>query len=150
LTRALVVLLTAALAACASPAGERPTATRTSAATPAPARQTVVLDIAVFDDSVDRPLADDFEVWVRGSGSWYPDVEFGADSRTFGEYQVGEADEFYIYPDGRDATEVRVEFTMQPDMIAGSDMARTLVEVTDSEVIVIGLAIPDQEQRFSR
>ncbi len=104
--------------------------------------------MTVTDDTEQRPP--EVEIWVRGQGSWYPDLTFGGDVRELGEYPVGEAGEFFVYPDGRDGAEVRVEFVMTPEMISGSDRAMTRVEVYDDEVLVWGEAIPGFEQRFDR
>ena len=75
---------------------------------------------------------------------------FGGDMRQFGKYPVGEPNEFIIYPDGREGTEVRVEFVMQPDMISGSDRARTAIEISDTAIVVIGQAIPGVRNSFPR
>lgn len=136
-----------------STAETTPRATRTARpATPRPATGEVTLDIAVWDDTAANPPPADAEIWVRGEGSWFPDLSFGGDSRALGEYSVGEPGEFYIYPDGRGGSELRVEFVMTPDMvpISGSAQAQTTVEIHDSEVVVIGMAIPDIEATFTR
>ncbi len=105
----------------------------------------------MWDDTVERP-AENIEVWVRGYGSWYPDITFGSDVNTLGAFPVGELrdQDFFIYPDGRDGTEIRVEFEMTADMISGSDMSMTTVAVSDTTVTVTGQAIPDFELVFER
>ena len=113
--------------------------------------QEIDLRVSVFDDSVDRPL-ENFEVWVRGYGLWYPDLSFGGDVNTLGAFPVGELQEqnFFIYPDGRDGTEIRVEFEMTADMISGSVRDTVIVDVSDTTVTVTGTAIPGITQEFER
>jgi hypothetical protein len=45
---------------------------------------------------------------------------------------------------------LRVEFVMQTDMISGSDRAKTTIGIGDTEVEVIGEAIPGISKTFSR
>ncbi len=137
----------------------QPTPTPTPTASPTPESgdgqtedvQEIDLEVALWDDSIERP-AENIEVWVRGYGSWYPDLSFGIDVNTLGAFPVGELQEqdFFIYPDGRDGTEIRVEFQMTADMISGSDMSMTTVVVSDTTVTVIGQAIPGITQEFER
>ena len=110
----------------------------------------VVLDIFVSDWTESVPPGDRFEIWVEGSGSWFPDLERRIDSRYFSAYPVGQPGEFFVYPDGRDGTELRVEFVMTSDMISGSYRATTYVQVWDGHVLVWGEAIPDFERQFDR
>lgn len=135
-----------------SPAATTTPRTTPPPATPEPIAGEVILEIAVWDDTASNPPASDAEVWVRGEGSWYPDLSFGADNRQLGEYRVGEPGEFFIYPDGRSGVEIQVEFVMTADMvpISGSTQAQTVVEIHDSEVVVTGMAIPQLEETYSR
>lgn len=106
-----------------------------------PAEETKLLEVAVTDYTEQNPPGDRLEIWVRGHGSWFPDVEFGGDGpQAMGEFPVGElqTDDFYIYPDGRGGAEILVEFEMTEDMISGSDRDRTHVEIYDSYVEVWG------------
>lgn len=121
-------------------------------ATPIPAAGDVTLEIAVWDDTSTNPPAADAEIWVRGEGSWFPDLTFGGDSRDLGDYPLGEPGEFFIYPDGRSGVEIRVEFVMTEEMlpISGSTQAQTTVEIHDAEVVVIGMAIPGTEATYDR
>ena len=139
------------------PPTPEPTPTPTASPTPDSGNgqpgdaQEIDLRVSVFDDSVDRPL-ENFEVWVRGYGSWYPDLTFGGDVNTLGAFPVGELQEqnFFIYPDGRDGTEIRVEFEMTADMISGSVRDTVIVDVSDTTVTVTGTAIPGITQEFER
>lgn len=106
-----------------------------------PAEETKLLEVAVMDYTEQNPPGDRLEIWVRGHGSWYPDVEFGGDGpQAMGEFPVADlqTDDFYIYPDGQDGTEILVEFQMTEDMISGSDRDRTHVEIYDGRVEVWG------------
>lgn len=115
--------------------------------------ETRLLEIAV-SDSTDRNLpADDMEIWVRGFGSWYPDLQFGGDGpQATAEFPAGElrTSDFYVYPDGREGSEILVEFRMMDDMISGSDQARTWVEIYDTYVEVSGQAIPGGVRTYDR
>ena len=88
------------------------------------------LRIGVYDDTEKRPLQSGIlangkqdnriEFWVRGLGSWYPDLHSGGDVNTLGSFPVGEQQELFIYPDGRDGKEIRVLFRMTKEMNSGS------------------------------
>lgn len=126
----------------ATPAPSAVAAPSARVATPEAATR-VLLDVAVSDLTERR--SPDVEIWVRGHGSWYPDLEFGGDVTHLGSFPVGEPDEFFVYPDGRDGKEVGVPFEMKADMISGSDRDRTHVEIHDKSVVVWGTAIRDFE-----
>lgn len=120
----------------------------------------IELRIAIFDDSAERPLISGLgtsansgsraELWVRGYGSWFPDLEFGGDGNTLGSFPIGEEHEFFVYPDGRDGREIRVVFRMTADMISGSDRDMIQIGISDTTVTVSGTAIRDFEQQFER
>ncbi len=144
-----LVAAAVALAAC----GDRGTELETrpsAAATPPPAATEILLEITVTDDTVRLPPGPDTEIWIRGSGSWFPDLRFGGDLKGFARFPVGEEHAFFIYPDGRDGREIRVPFQMTAGMISGSVRDRTHVEIYDDRVVVLGTAIPDFEQTFPR
>ena len=126
--------------------GTGPTTPRSSDA----ASNSIVLDIAVFDDTVRRPPGDRFEIWARGHGSWFPDVRFGGDVAVLGTFPVGQDATFAVYPDGSDGREILIPFRMTADMISGSDRDRIQMEITDRDVVVRGTAIPERELRFAR
>ena len=90
------------------------------------------------------------EVWVKGHGSWYPDVKFGSDKRALGSFPIGEPTEFFFYPDGRNGVEIKIPFEMTNEMISGSTMSQTLVTLYDDKVEVVGQAIPGRSQEYSR
>ena len=167
------VLLLAAACEEEDKTDETPTATVEAEASDTPAAQAqptatvrsqaaqeIDLRVTVHDDTVDRSLqfgqlgvgeADNrIELWVRGFGSWYPDVGFGSDVNTLGSFPVGEEDELFIYPDGRDGSEIRLVFRMTGDMISGSDRDTRIVEVSDTIVTVTWTALPDITQEFER
>lgn len=110
----------------------------------------MLLEIAVYDDTSSRPLPSTLEIWVEGAGSWFPDMTFGADAKELGSFAIGEPGEFYIYPDGRGGSEIRVAFEMTSEMISGSAMSQTIVAISDSDVTVTGQAIPGTEQVYPR
>lgn len=110
----------------------------------------VLLDIAVSDWTEQRPAGDRAEVWVRGAGSWYPDLTFGSDRRSTAPFPIGQPNDFFVYPDGRDGAEIQVTFVMTEEMISGAARSVTHVEIYDAQVVVWGEAIPGHEQVFSR
>ncbi len=135
--------------AASPPATATPTTTVTAAL---PASALVLLDVFVSDDTTSNPPGTRMEIWVRGYGSWFPNLRFGGERTQLGKFPVGETHErdFYIYPDGRDGTEIRVPFTMKAEMISGSDKARTVVSIEDAVVRVWGEAIDGFELVFGR
>lgn len=110
----------------------------------------VELELTVFDWTETNAPGGDAFVVVEGIESWTPDLEFFADVRSFGTFEIGEPGALLVYPDGNDGSEIEVDFVMTKDMISGSDMAMTHVEIYDSEVLVWGMAIPGIEQTFDR
>lgn len=108
------------------------------------------LELTVFDWTETNAPGGDAFVVVEGIESWTPDLEFFADVRSFGTFEIGEPGALLVYPDGNDGSEIEVDFVMTKDMISGSDMAMTHVEIYDSEVLVWGMAIPGIEQTFDR
>ena len=93
----------------------------------------------------------DVEVWVRGTGSWFPDTSFGSDTiEDAGPFPVGEVTEFAIYPDGRDGTEIMVEVLPDEDMIGGSPRDAIDITIDDTTVNVFGTPIPGLEVEFPR
>ena len=91
------------------------------------------------------------EVWVPGTGSWFPDTSFGGDvSEAAGPFRVGETTEIFIYPDGRDDPEFAVEVLVDADIIAGSVRDMIQITVDDATVNVFGTSIPGFEVNFQR
>lgn len=108
------------------------------------------LRVSVFDDTVSRPV-DALEVWLRGYGSWYPDVSFGSDVVTY-EMAVTEGQPYmFIYPDGRDGgVEIPVTFEIPADFNPGSVRDMLQVSVSDTTVTVFGTVMPGLELEFAR
>lgn len=118
--------------------------------TPAPQpAQTVPLRVALWDDT-DTRSAPGFELWVRGHGSWYPDLSSGGDAKVLGEFPVDALQDLFLYPDGRNGRELVVQFRMTADMIGGSDRDTLMVRVDDGSVEVVGTAIPETSVMFER
>lgn len=109
-----------------------------------------ILEVVVWDDTSKNPPGDRMEVWVKGHGSWFPNVENGSDKKALGSFPVGEPNEFYLYPDGRDGAEIKIPFTMTREMISGSVMPQTIINIYDSKVEVVGQAIPDRTKEYPR
>jgi len=107
----------------------------------------VELELTVFDWTNNIPPPEDAFVVVEGVESWTPDLEF---VHSFGKFTIGVPGILLVYPDGYTGSEIEVTFVMTDEMISGSDMAMTHVEIYDSEVLAWGIAIPGFEQTFDR
>ena len=105
--------------------------------------------LIVWDDT-ESNAADNLEIWVKGTGSWYPDLDFGGDTKVTEPFPVYEPQELFIYPDGRDGIEIKVIFTTTKDMISGSDRDALIVAIEDNGVIITSVIIDGIEQVFSR
>ena len=99
---------------------------------------TRTLAVAVFDDTTDRPLTPDVELWVRGRGSWFPDLVGGGDRAELGAFPVGTPETLFVYPDGRDGAEIAVPFRMTAAMVSGSVRDQVTVTIADTTVTVAG------------
>ncbi len=125
-----------------------PTTTTTVAPTTTTAGS-VALRLAVYDDTV-KSRNDLLEVWTKGLGSWYPDLEFGGDNTTIGPYKRNSAVDVYVYPGGRNSTEIRFTLTITADMISASDRDMVIIEVGDDRVVVTSTGLPDMSATFKR
>ena len=129
--------------------GPATTTAQATTTTPEPENATLkLLDVIVWDDTVSNPP--DVEVWVEGHGNWFPELTFGGDGRPLGEFPVGVAAEFLVYPDGRGGTEIRVPFLMTEEVISGSDRDKVSVAIEDDKVVVFGTPIVGLEIEFDR
>lgn len=110
----------------------------------------VAFDVSVFDWTESVPPGDVHI--VVGDETWQPDMEFGGDVRSFGDFEVGTPATVMVYPDGLGSRAIEVTFVMTEEMApkSGSAETQTHVEIYDDEVQVWGLAIPDFEQFFDR
>lgn len=115
----------------------------------------VALEVVVWDDTESRLPAsgqgdDHVEVWVVGHGSWFPDLGQGPDSENLGNFAIGEENEFFIYPDGRNGTEIRVPFKMHEEMTSGSVRDQASVVISDDAVTVTFTALEGTEKVYDR
>jgi hypothetical protein len=111
----------------------------------------VSFKIQVWDDTVSNPPGQRAEVWVRGMGSWFPDLEFGADVKSgVGPFPVGSTQEVFVYPDGRDGAEVKVSVVVGSNLISDSDRDAIIVEIGDTEVRVLGAAVQGRSLTMPR
>ena len=94
--------------------------------------------MAVFN--YDTQSYPDLEIWVRGTGSWYPNADSGDGRDEFGPFPVGESIEgdFFVYPFGRDGIEVPVTLELSQDHISESDRDMVWVWIEDEVLIVTG------------
>ena len=116
---------------------------------------TRALRVSVSDETSDWESGSsglpNLEVWIPGTGSWFPDTSFGSDViENGGPFRVGETTEIFIYPDGRDDPEFAVEVLVDADIIAGSVRDMIQITVDDATVNVFGTSIPGLEVNFQR
>lgn len=107
------------------------------------------IKLNVWNETQTKP-ATDLELWVKGTGSWYPDLEFGADSKTVGPFPIDEPQELFIYPDGRGGPEIKIEFTLTSEMLSGSDRDAMILIIEDAVITITCTAIEGIEQVFER
>jgi hypothetical protein len=112
----------------------------------------VSLRVAVYNDTeINKP---DLEIWIKGTGSWYPDEEamgFGGDVFIPTEpFSTEEVNEIYIYPDGREGNEIMVEIIATDEMTPESDRDTIHIEIHDETVKVWGTSIEGLEKEFKR
>jgi len=112
----------------------------------------VSLKIIVWNDT--EKNEPNLEVWIKGTGSWYPDKEsmrFGGDYFIPVEpFSNNGINEIYIYPDGRDGNEIMVEVFVTEEMISESDRDTIHIEVYDETVKVWGTSIEGVTKEFER
>ena len=96
----------------------------------------------------------DLEIWIKGTGSWYPDkesIEFGGDFFIPSEpFSSGKVNEIYIYPDSRTGTEIMIEIIVTDEMISESDRDTIHIEIYDETVEIYGTSIVGITQEFKR
>ena len=107
-----------------------------------------ILRVSIVDDT-SSGLHEEFEVWIRGTGSWFYSTR-GSLIEEAGPFPVAEPASFFIYPQGRDSTEIEVDVLLPSDVIPGSPQHMISISVTDTEVEVTGTSIPDFEAVYSR
>jgi len=112
----------------------------------------VSLKIIVWNDT--EKNEPNLEVWIKGTGSWYPDkesMEFGGDYFIPVEpFSNNGINEIYIYPDGRDGNEIMVEVFVTDEMISESDRDTIHIEIYDETVKVWGTSIEGITKEFER
>ena len=110
--RTLLAVLVLALVQCTDPTPP-PRAKGDSATVKHPT--SVALNVVVWDSTelTTAPLGT--EVWIRGHGSWFPDLEQGIDSKTFGPFKVGNTTTIYFYPQGREEPEIKIASPITAD-----------------------------------
>ena len=74
-----------------------------------PPPQTITLRVTVSDETEQRSPTGQTEVWLRGEGSWFPDMAFGGDVRDYSGLAVGSSQEAVFYPFGRDDPEILID-----------------------------------------
>lgn len=126
-----------------------PSLTESTTTTTLSAQGGVALEVVVWDSTSQNPPGDDAVLMV-GVDVWSPELEFGGDAHLFSDFPIGTPGTFNVYPDGPGGVEIKVSFVMTSEMISGSDMSMTTVEIYDSEIVVWGQAIPDFEQSYRR
>lgn len=109
----------------------------------------VSLKLAVYDDTEDSP-GEAMEVWTEGLGSWFPDLEFGGDGTVIGPYSVDDELEVFVYPDGRDATEISFTLKITDQMVSESDRDMVQLSLYDDRLEVLSTGLSNKEATFDR
>ena len=111
----------------------------------------VYLRLTVTDETNERPPADDAEVWVRGVGSWWIDLESGSDvleeAGPF-RYDTTEGD-IFAYPDGRDGVEIPVVVYFAEDYKSASVRDMVTIEIHDRAVQISGTPVEAYHDEFT-
>ncbi len=112
----------------------------------------VSLKIIIWNETEENEP--NLEVWIKGTGSWYPDKEsmgFGGDFFIPVEpFSSEKVNEIYIYPDGRTGNEIMVEIIVTDEMISESDRDTIHIEIYDETVKVWGTSIEGITKEFNR
>ncbi len=109
-----------------------------------------VLRVSVFNESA-SPVSGRPEVWLRGAGSWYPNLEYGGDVENFPGREEGTTDTLYFYPEGRETPEIQVPARITPDMCPDGcvrDMVH--LEIWDDRYEAWGATVVDAPIRIGR
>lgn len=106
-----------------------------------------VLRMAIWDETTSG-LHPRFEVWIRGTGSWFAAQDLLLEDG--GPFPTGEPTSFFIYPEGRDTPEIEVQLVVPPTVSPGSVRDLVEIEVYDDEIIVYGTSVPDFSATYPR
>ena len=143
----LLLLTVAFLAMSACGTNNPAPATSTPTPEPAPAQPaTVAMRVSVFNQGESTNART--EVWLRGHGSWYPDLSFGGDVRNFPGQAVGSEVELFFYPLGRadqqtaDMPEIVVNVPVTASLATDRNMVR--LELWDDRFEVWGGSVESQ------
>lgn len=133
------------------PASKKPKRQRQGLAT------SYMVKVIVHDDTKNRSLDPNAEVWFRGFGSWFlkDATRFGSATENLAIRTLGEKDTLHIYPDGREGKEIVAPLMMTQAMNPrGSVRDAVQVSIDDNSITVFGLPIKaatgELEQTFSR
>jgi hypothetical protein len=104
------------------------------------------LRVAIFDDTASGAPAE-LEVWIRGTGSWYPDLRFGGDVlEKAGPFAGGRTEaDLVIYPTGRSGTEISVPIEITSELIETSVRDMVTISISDGQVTATGTPVPGFE-----
>lgn len=108
----------------------------------------ISLKVAVYDDTQKNKA--DLEIWIEGTGSWYPNLGFGADYLIPTEPFSEDINKIYIYPDGRGGNQVVLDIIITDKMTPVSDMDTIHIEIHDQMVKAWGTPVKDSLQEFPR
>ena len=76
--------------------------------------------------------------------------KFGGDAHSFGEFKIVNRAPFSSTPTVTVVPRIKVTFVMTDEMISGSAMSVTNVEIYDSTILAWGQAIPGFEAEYDR
>lgn len=137
----LSAVMLAAMASCSDVPQQEEAVRQAAPAAPS----SVVLRVSVADLTESRPPTGRPEVWLRGAGSWYPNMNFGSDFRDYEARRIGATDTLFVYPQGRDSPEIRVPARISSDLCPqGCPRDMVLVEIHDGYFLVSGMPLAEE------
>ena len=117
----------------------------------------MMVRVAVYDDTKNKPVNDKAEIWFKGYGSWWlkPELEFGGTVKKLGTKPSGTKQILYFYPESRDGQEIRIPYKMNNEMNPDGSVRDTInISIKDKEIVVNGFPIKeatgDSEVKYKR
>jgi hypothetical protein len=102
----------------------------------------IAVRVQVWDETTSRAPGDSAEVWLQGTGSWFPNLGEGGDVKVLGKRLVDVDQELFIYPDGREGQEISAPFRLTREMCPdGCARDSFLISIYDDRVEVVAEAL---------
>ncbi len=117
----------------------------------------ITVRVWVKDDTIHKPLADDAEIRLANHGTWRIKraIRGQTASRNLGRHEVWRQRSLYVYPDGRDGSEIEIVINLTPEMKPkGLNQDVIRVVISDDDVVASGSPVEagtfQSEIRFER